>query len=169
MNHERWRPVPEWEDLYEVSDQGSVRRLAPGHGIGAGYVLTPTRRGKGYTAVKLNREGQGTTYSVHILVMAAFVGPRPEGIQVNHRNGDKTDNRLSNLEYVTPKQNARHAIRNGFKDVLKGERHGMSKLTADQVRAIRASDETNRQLADKYGVAREHVWAIREGKKWTHL
>lgn len=98
----------EWKEVlggrYRVSSEGQVegvrwrrlRKLVLGR-RGYLYVTTPTPGG-GWKAFK-----------VHLLVAEAFLGPRPTGFQVNHKNGDKLDNQVENLEYVTPKQNVRHA------------------------------------------------------------
>ena len=95
---------------YEVSDQGRVRRVAGGRGARAGRILQCWISSRGYVMASLSNCGQSKHYRVHRLVTSAFMGPVPAGFQVNHRNGKKTDNRLSNLEYVSPRENIRHAI-----------------------------------------------------------
>jgi hypothetical protein len=100
---ERWRAVPDYEGYYEVSDQGRLRSLR----------YTPPRilRGGtdrcGYNRFTLTRQGSQKTASIHGLVMLAFVGPLPEGMEVRHRNGDPSDNRLANLVYGTHLENMR--------------------------------------------------------------
>ncbi len=109
---ENWRPVVGFEGWYAVSDCGRVKRTKSGLGARAGWIRRPQRGASGYAVLGLCR-GTGKSgqvqRSIHRLVLAAFVGPCPLGQQVNHKNGVKTDNRLSNLEYVTPKQNLLHA------------------------------------------------------------
>lgn len=68
----------------------------------------------GYPCVYVSRQGRNMAFTVHSIVMQAFVGPRPEGYHINHKNGIKTDNRLENLEYVTPAYNSKHAWDNGL-------------------------------------------------------
>lgn len=99
---EEWRPVVDWEERYEVSNLGRVRRLATGR------IMRFARHVAGYSNVGLS-PGVNTR-TVHRLVGEAFLGPRPSGHQINHKNGDKTDNRLENLEYVTPSENVRHSL-----------------------------------------------------------
>ncbi len=106
---EGWRPVVGFEDVYEVSDAGRVRR--------GGHVLIPLRNSAGYRAVQLWRDGRPTTRLIHVLVAAAFLGPAPEGQDVNHCDGDKTHNAVANLEYVTRSENNRHAYRLGLRKV----------------------------------------------------
>lgn len=117
---EQWRPVVGYEGLYEVSDQGRVRSLGR-VAIRRGYplripgrVLRPTPGDAGRVCIRLfNRDGVKKTLRVSVLVLAAFVGPRPEGLDGCHNNGDPTDNRLSNLRWDTRSANARDAVRHG--------------------------------------------------------
>lgn len=109
---ETWLPVPGWEDLYEVSDLGQVRSLSRmvktrggGQRISPGKVLTPGTYDDGHKHVTFTTPGIRRTYQVHKLVLLAFVGPCPEGLQVRHLNGIPDDNRLENLTYGTPAEN----------------------------------------------------------------
>jgi hypothetical protein len=115
---EIWRPVVGYEGHYEVSDLGNVRSLdrevmAVRNGKEVtwklkGKTLSPRRDSSGHLQVNL---GQGGDKSVHRLVMAAFVGPCPENLEVCHWNGIASDNRLENLRYDTRSANAQDAIR----------------------------------------------------------
>lgn len=118
--HETWIPVPSWEGLYEVSDQGEVRslpRTAPGSFAGVrrlpGKVLRPVKDPSEHVAVTLTEGDRRERHSVHRLVMRTFVGPCPEGMEVLHNNGDPTDNRLSNLRYGTRSDNLYDAVKHG--------------------------------------------------------
>src|SRR5580692_9751168 len=94
-----WRPVPGHERTHEVNSIGEVRSV---------YKLTPTiTHGTGYSAVTL---GHQTRANIHTLVARAFIGPQPPGTHVNHKDGVKTNNRVENLEYVTPQGNQHHAF-----------------------------------------------------------
>jgi len=92
---ERWKFVP-GSLKYEVSDQGRVRHIK--------RILSPRLFKNGYLNVQL----PGKQAYVHRLVLSAFIGTIPEGYEVNHLNGNKTDNKLKNLECVTPHQNSLH-------------------------------------------------------------
>lgn len=120
---ERWLPVPEWEGLYEISSLGRVRSLPrlTSSGLRGGKILKPreyrTKSGRlQHVYVVFVAPGhKRMTYSVHKLVMLAFVGPRPDGMQTRHLNGNPADNRYpENLVYGTPEEN--------MKD--RDERHG---------------------------------------------
>ncbi len=169
---EGWTPVRGYELHYEVSNQGRVRRVRGGRGATAGRILRakkPTRFSD-YRRVQLCKNDVKRTHAVHILVCEAFHGKRPRGKVVNHKNMGKTDNRASNLEWVTLKQNARHAVRNGRRSTvgLTGERNGRAKLTAAQVAEIRRLKGVvgQRSLALLCGVSKTAIQTIHQGKHW---
>lgn len=115
---EQWRPVPGWDGVYEVSDQGRVRSLdrvlttATGQRNWRGRVHRLDTDKDGYPCIKLGG-ANGKRAAVHQLVMAAFVGPRPQGQEVRHLNDIRDDNRLANLAYGTRSDNMYDCIRNG--------------------------------------------------------
>ncbi len=107
-----WRPVVGWETFYEVSDKGDVRRIRKGQGARLGKNLKLRCRAL-YFTVNLCRGGVSSDHYVHHLVAAAFIGPRPVKHEVNHKNTDKKDNALVNLEYLTKGGNLKHSYENG--------------------------------------------------------
>lgn len=110
MTAERWATVSDFPN-YEVSDRGRVRSLArhPGRVLAAGP------DGGGYPHVQLHRDGTSRTLRVHVLVAAAFHGPRPEGLEVRHLDGDPTNNRPENLAYGTHSENMQDRTRHGYR------------------------------------------------------
>jgi hypothetical protein len=99
---ETWKDVPGFEGSYQVSDLGRVRSLR---------ILKPTiTTGTGYPAVTLTGQQR---FAIHVLAARAFLGPRPQGMHVNHRDSNRANNRWGNLEYVTPSENLRHSYREG--------------------------------------------------------
>lgn len=119
---EQWQSIPGYEGLYEVSDRGRVRSLdrtvehaVNGHRSIKGRVLSQTGviKGLGYKKVALSKDGEIRTKTVHALVMLAFVGHRPPGMDVCHYNGDPSDNQLENLRYDTRKANHDDRFRHG--------------------------------------------------------
>lgn len=119
---ERWLPVPDWEGFYEVSDFGRVRSLDRyvrthhnGRRLYPGRILKLAPASKyGHQKVRLCRDG-GTPLNiqVHQLVMLAFVGPYPEGMEIRHLDSNPRNNALTNLTYGTRKENARDRVENG--------------------------------------------------------
>ena len=111
-----WKPVKDYEGLYEVSSDGQVRSLDRLDRLGrkvAGRIRKYSFAGRGYPHMPLYKDEKQSGRYVHRMVAEAFLGPR-EGMEVNHINGDKTDNRVENLEWVTPSQNILHSLANGL-------------------------------------------------------
>lgn len=121
---ERWLPVPGYEGLYEVSDMGQVRSLGRTATLvdgrtrkKFGHILKPTKRR--YWCVCLSAVRPRKFATVHSLVLAAFVGPRPEGQVGRHLDDNRDDNRLVNLAYGTQSDNMLDSVRNGTHGSLK--------------------------------------------------
>lgn len=124
---EDWRAVAESDGRYEVSSLGRVRRAerwtqnGTGWYLRSGRMMTLSRTSAGYLKVDMRLRGSdgsrhgggGRNRSVHTLVMEAFFGPCPDGQEVLHGNGDKADNRLSNLRYGTRSENNLDAVKHG--------------------------------------------------------
>lgn len=126
-------------------------------------------RKRGYMAVYL---AKGVTQVTHRFVWEAANGPIPVGMQINHINGVKTDNRLENLECITPSGNRQHALRTGLAEGQKGIAHHAAKLTEEQVYEIRslADDGTpHNQIAQRLGIGRSTVSYIARRDLWAHL
>jgi DNA-binding CsgD family transcriptional regulator len=160
---EHWKDVPNYEGLYRVSDLGRVKSLK----WGKEKILKPGDNDRGYLRVVLFKEREGKRFFIHRLIMLAFVGE--SDLQVNHKNGIKTDNRLDNLEYCTRSENLQHAYDTGLR--LKGEKHPASKLTRACAERIKYGHQgmTQQEIANIYGIARSLVSYIRSGKAWQHI
>ena len=100
---EQWKPVVGWEGLYDVSDKGRVKSLR------SGKILADRPSNGGYLIVALQREGKRFEVLVHRLVLEAFVGPCPDGMECFHDNDVAWDNRLSNLKWATHQENIIHS------------------------------------------------------------
>jgi hypothetical protein len=155
---------------YEVSDRGNVRRSEPGRKTWAGRILKPVVHNIGYEAVRPTVSGKNKHFYIHDLVAAAFIGPKPNGASVNHKNGDKRDNRPSNLEYVSHAENMRHAAETGL--MTRGEDHPGSKMTEESVRQLRIDREKGdsfSQIARKHGLSIATAYQIVKRKYWSHV
>lgn len=114
MQSEEWRPVVGFEGWYEVSDRGRVRRVRGGNGTHVGRMSKISLDAYGYPRVSMSKNSDRRMYKVHRLVAEAFLGPCPEGMGVNHKDADKTNNAPGNLEYLTPRRNLQHAKKLGL-------------------------------------------------------
>lgn len=182
---EEWRAIPGFEDLYAVSNLGRVMNIARGPSRRPGRILKGMwmperypdgrcRRSGGYINMALLRGGKAVRRSVHFLVAESFLGPRPNGHEINHRNGIKTDNRVDNLEWVTRGDNIRHAVAMGLHRFgrVRGEQHGMAKLRLNQVveiRSLKLSGMSSKEIALRFGIGRTQVDRIVSGTRWKHL
>lgn len=130
---EIWKVIPEFPD-YAVSSHGNVKRITACHGTRPGKIAKP-RTLRGYSTVRVRKDNKYHSRGVHSLVAMAFIGPRPHGMVVNHKDTNKANNHFSNLEYCTQYENVHHAISNGLDS--KGEKHGFAKLTWNDVNEAR--------------------------------
>lgn len=174
MDDEIWRAVP-GASGYEVSDYGRVRVQSRTHVTANGQSRTYKARMltvspdnvSGYPRVSILVDGSRRPRLVHRLVLSAFVGPLPRGMVSRHINGVRSDNRLANLAYGTPKENASDMQLHGTK--LEGESHPAAVLSLESVSRIQSQlREGCRQkdLADFYGVTRSNIAAIAQGRSW---
>jgi hypothetical protein len=167
---EEWRPVPSYEGWYSISNLGRVRRERKDSNTWSGRILKPQPNGRpGYLQVILSRQAQKHVYRVHRLVAFAFLGPCPEGYEVNHKDGVKANNSASNLEYETPRGNIKHSFRLGLQPSQQGSRNPHARLTEDAVRKIRAAIGTHEEIAQRFAASRSAVSLIKERKRWKHV
>jgi hypothetical protein len=155
---------------YEVSDHGRVRRSEPGRKTWAGRILKSQIQVIGYESVRPTVDGKNKHFYIHDLVAAAFIGEKPKGASVNHKNGVKRDNRPDNLEYVSHAENMRHAA---FACLMtRGEEHPAHKMTEDGVRTLRADRDNGlsySKLAKKHGISIATAYQIAQRKYWSHI
>jgi hypothetical protein len=157
--NERWRIAHNVNGLYQVSDFGRVRR--------DGRILKGSAAGKGYRKIILCVAGTRQHKYIHELVLEIFVGPRPQGMEAAHNNGQRDDNRLANLRWDTRSGNFADKQKHGT--ATAGERHSRRKLSAPDVLTIRASTGSCKEVGDYYGVCPTQISRIRTGKNWKCL
>jgi len=167
---ESWKEVVGYEGWYEISDLGRTKRIKAATNTYAGRILKPGLDGDGYHKVSLSKAGDIRSVKVHKMVITAFIGPRPEGKQINHIDGDKSNNRLDNLEYVTQSENMLHAYKIGLES-QRGEKNNYSKLTEENVHEIRrlVGEESQKSMAKRFGVAQETINGVVKGRNWAWL
>lgn len=177
---EQWRNIVDYDGLYLVSSLGrvySIRRRLFNRS-------SPTK--KGYLKVSLTKEGKLKTWFIHVLIAEVFLGPCPEGMEVNHKDGVKTRNHSGNLEYKTHRYNIQHAWDND----LRKNRVSTATITPEQVPEIqklweeipkemrrnrfgklteRVPRGARKELADRFGVCPHQIYAIVKGTSWISL
>lgn len=166
-----YKPIPDYIG-YRVGDDGSVwscRKRGPSGGPSdAWHQLRTSRQPRGYQLVQLFPEGK--MHLLHRLVLLTFVGPCPEGMEACHNDGNPANSALSNLRWATKKENM--ADRELHGRTRRGSSHRRSKITEDDVRAIRAAAAnkvSQRVLAKRYGLGKSTVAHIINRDNWTHI
>lgn len=165
---ETWKDIVGYEGLYEISNTGKVRnaktkfeRKQSIHHTG--YWRLTLIRGKGY-------EKKLTTISTHILLAKAFIPNPANKPQVNHIDGDKLNNSLDNLEWVTNGENQIHAYAMGLqKRRFYGTKNPKNKLTDEQALAVFNSTGHRRDVAEEFGISVSQYEHIKRGRSWSHL
>lgn len=169
---EQWKPIPDFSG-YEVSNMGRMRSwLHGGRGgiLKTPHTLIPRAALDGRLRISLRKDGRTFSASIHRLVLLAFVGPCPDGMQACHYDDDCTNNILDNLRWDTMQSNLADQARNG--KVLRGERNGQALLTEEQIVEIReryARRERTVDIAKMFGIARLTVNDIARGDVWKHV
>jgi len=164
---EKWKDAKRYEGLYQVSDSGRLRNRK-------GRILKSTPKGGKYVQWCLYRGKSDAKYIVaHRLIWESFKEPIGEGLEVNHLNGIKHDNRLENLEPCTPSENCLHRCRvlgkKSTPPLKKGEANGNSKLCAGNIREIfemKRAGVSFRKIANRYGVSQGTICFIVNGETW---
>jgi len=166
FDNEIWKSIKGYPG-YLVSDHGRIKSIK----FGKEKILKQRINRNGYSRVTLSNNGKIETKDVHRLVLEAFVGNPGGKLECNHRNGIKSDNRLSNLEWVTRSENIIHAYETGLRNT-KGENCNLAKLTESEVFEICEmynSGVSQREIAAKFNVSRRCISHIITGKTWKHL
>jgi hypothetical protein len=160
------KDISSFEGLYAITEDGQVWSYRNSR------FLQPVTVGKGYLGVGLSRNRIVFPEYVHRLVASAFID-NPEGKRtVNHKDGNKKNNHVSNLEWATHQEQIDHAISTGLMNVV-GENNGYSKLNGTEVEEIRIKYSSKKfsheQLAEQYNVTRACILKVIRGRTWTHL
>lgn len=172
MQKETFKPVKGYEGLYEVSNLGNVKSIGrKGSGCKPfDIILKPFDNGRGYWHVHLQNNGKLKSCSIHRLVAETFF-VKCEGLEdVNHKDGNKKNNHVSNLEWVNKKMNMIHASISGL--LPKGELSHYSKLKEDDIIRIKKMWGHNIKreiISDVFGISFAQISRIVNNKNWKHL
>lgn len=182
---EHWKAVPGFETKYMVSDLGQVCYMDNGKPKRL-LKTRPTTTSK-YLFVKLGnpRKGNRKTFSVHGLVMLAFVGPPSDGLQINHKDCNRYNNTLLNLEYVTSAYNRQHATLAGVRPsgdkhycrlrpelIKKGVNHPSAKLSETdviEIRRLASAGVSQYTIASIFKCSQSNINSIVKRIGWKHL
>lgn len=137
---EIWKDVVGYEGVYSVSNRGRIRRDLAYGGTRAGRFCKINLSSDPYPRVGLCKNGKVKTFRVHVLMGQTFLKTKEKGLEINHEDGNKHNNYLSNLSYVTKSQNKIHGYETGL--ILRGEKCSFSKLTEKDVLKIRLMYKT---------------------------
>lgn len=147
---EVYEPI-DFNKRYHVSNKGNVMNSKTGR------ILSKRRCSKGYCRISIPCEStkKYKDFKVHRLVAIKFCNPPTdfENLQVNHIDGDKNNNFYENLEWVTPKENVEHAFKTGLHSSREGENNSNCKLSDSEVKEIRGSQKTIKQISKEYGIS----------------
>jgi hypothetical protein len=158
---ETWKDVKGYESIYQISDLGRIKSLKRKVSCKNGSfrelpekIIIPLLTSRGYLNIVASRKQVRETLIIHQLVAEHFIGIRPEGLVIDHIDRDKTNNRLSNLRYVTRSENQQN--------------RSISKLTKMDVCEILGllGKESQSKIAEKFGVSQSMISQINLGRRW---
>lgn len=157
--------LPEIKDYYTVNDKGEF------FSDNSGRMKTRNKAGTEYQIINfMTTDGKKRTFRAHRLVLMAFNPVKDmDKLEVNHIDGNKKNNNLSNLEWCTGSENQRHAFKTGLQKARKGESSNFSKLTEqdiDLIFKLRKEGKTQRQIADVVNCSSSNISYILNKKTW---
>lgn len=177
MKQEEWKEIPDYYGLYEASDFGGIRgidRIAGGQNgkrKWPGKILKQKRNGQEHLQVRLSKDGFAKMHYVHRLVLSAFIGPCPKGMEACHYpDVSPANNALDNLRWDTHKGNCADTEIHGTR--MKGEKNPFAKLTVESVikaRQLRLTGKTLKEIGDEFGVSLSSIHMVLAGKTWRHV
>ena len=176
-----WRPVEGYEGIYEVSSAGEVKSLprlkycghkgSPPQKV-EGRILKVSEDRLGYSRVKLSKNGTSKLKYLHRIIASAFIENITEKTEVNHIDGDKSNNMLNNLEWVNRSENMKHNFSIGISNGHRGEDNNKAKLSWDSVKQIRKlyfDGVSQKELSKKFEVTTANISCIVNHKTWKEV
>lgn len=169
--------MPGFGGHYEASSLGKIRVkdriVIRKHSKGGiteffykGRMLKPCKSDKyGHMVIHIGYDGKKENVFVHKMVLLAFVGDCPKGMECCHNNGEASDNRLENLRWDTHLSNNQDRKKHGTYSY--GENHPMAKLTQNQVDKIRSSDKSIKEISEEFGIGKSQAHRIKKNVCWT--
>ena len=175
---EIWKDINGYEGIYQISNFGRVKSLERKIPLNHHPIFMSVLQEKilkpglcrGYRRVTLSKNKQKEQFQVHRLVLEAFSESCPDGFEANHKNFNRADNRIENLEWVTRSENLKHCFRHG-RNNQKGSKNGYAKLSESEVLKIReiGSSMKRAELANMFMVSQPSISDIINRNTWTHI
>ena len=167
---EIWKDVNGYEGLYKINNFGYIKSLKDCNYISREKILKFSKNDRGYLSVRLYKNTKWKIFRVNRLVAINFL-PNPKNKpQVNHKDGNKQNNNVNNLEWCTHSENQNHAYSIGLKEGQKGEKSKNSKLTEQSVKIIKKSTTISQiELAKIFNVRQATISLILTNKTWNHV
>ncbi len=154
-----FKQVPNWPN-YFCSPIGQVYSYA---NLKAHKIMSNRRDKDGYFDLQLFKDGKGKFIRVHRIVAMTFIGPCPDGLVVNHKDGNKQNNNVENLEYVTVTENERHSRR------VLGKTNKFKELEVIEIRKMAKNGSKYKEIMQAYPISHAQVSRIVNRKQWSHI
>ena len=175
---EIWKDIEGYEGLYQVSNRGRVKSLERivmrknGRPYSVPELIKERQIDhKGYDRIGLNKNGKKKRFFVHRLVLQAFNPSSDETLEVNHIDGNKLNNNVENLEWVTSSENSIHAFENNLHN-HQGERNTNASITdseAKEIKKLKGKGLTQKEVGEMFGTTNYVVANIWNRRGWTHV
>lgn len=173
---EEWRDVKGYEGLYQISNLGTLKRLPrfintkhKTKSYQKEKIIKPYTTLKGYKRASLKNEEGARRILIHRLVAEAWIDNPHKKTQVNHIDGVKSNNNVSNLEWCTNQENAIHAFKSGLRKSPEGLNHGGSKFTKKDIIEIRSKSKNITYYCNKFSVSRQTIWKVQKGITYKNI
>lgn len=157
---EQWRQVVGYEGYYEVSNWGRVRSVARGQGRRTGRLLNAHKNHDGYLLVPLTKDRKRSDFGIHRLVLAAFGGRCPAGKEVDHIDGNRANNLVLNLRYVSRSQNLAAAYQRSPEKFIKLRRQKLEKADLLEIKRLSIEGMTSKSIAERFAVTPTRISQI---------
>jgi hypothetical protein len=175
---EIWKDVVGYEGIYMVSSFGRMKskeRIVERKKMGNYFQKEAIIEGSeyhGYKVTTIVKNKIKKNKFIHVLIAEAFLGPKPEKMEVCHNDGDRKNNAIENLRYGTRSDNVRDSIKHGtYKrpPIVRGSKRSDAKINEEIAKQIKESDESSYILAKKLNISRALISNVRRNKSWTHV
>lgn len=164
---EIWKPIPEYEGLYSASNIGRIKSEQTTVRRSNGRLFNKKEKilrlcytVNGYYSVNLSKEGKRKTRFVHRLVLQAFLPNKENKPHVNHKDGNKINNNVANLEWCTPRENTLHARDYGLQGFI------LNHTSAKAIRVLYENGFKYLEIASMFSISKSTVYSVIKNKRW---